>query len=215
MKGKTAIRLRSDAYSRAALPNRAQPHFVYKAKSPDVNPADMTRVSDVVCDWAQTKLSRSIGDVAQLRLSEFRERASNRASEALDRMIGVIGPNEAADFSLLACEWAAPHDDCQFLGRAFASLVLHTGPFPYVLTMMNSRKCGQGLALEQRSRELKRGDFFVFDPSTPHMAAPSRPHQDSLLVLLQADVSMADSSEQDGLLKSFPRHPIDVDCFDH
>jgi hypothetical protein len=107
------------------------------------------------------------------------------------------------------CQWSALHDDGPFAGSSFLSIVLHTGPNPYIMqtayTSYISRPKNRHIFnTNTTDHMLSVGDTFVFDPTTPHMAFPKYLHQDQLLVLLQFEISDKDDVERAMLLERFP-----------
>lgn len=209
----TALANELSAHDRAVLPTRTRRHFFYKAAAPAVSPDDMAEVARAV----EALVEENGLGVAQIEVfspRRFQELSSASAGAALQRLISGLGLDASADrVSLLTCEWASPHDDSSFSGSAFASLVLRTGDYPYVMSMFHSRKMAgrRGLDLVTSTRVLREGDFVVFDPTIPHMVAPGRPSANALLVLLQAELDIEDNGGPAALLKRFPRHPQDRD----
>ena len=73
--------------------------------------------------------------------------------------------------------------------------MLYTGEHPYVMQTLHS-EVHEGLPkVVTTTRVIGKGDCFVFDPTTPHMAAPKYCSADQLLVMLQ--VELRDGSEGD------------------
>lgn len=138
------------------------------------------------------------------------------AHEALRRLLAAMGASDCTDSDacVIACHWAAPHVDELFCGKAFASLVLHTGPERYVVKTFHTgprKKAKVGLTLSSTTRVVSVGDLLVLDPTTPHLAAPVYPHQDQLLVLLQAEIPDRTAKERNALLEWFKPSPCDKD----
>jgi len=48
------------------------------------------------------------------------------------------------------------------------------------------------------------GEAFVLDPTTPHMAAPLKPHQDQMLILLQMRLDDRTLIEREALIQRLP-----------
>jgi hypothetical protein len=114
--------------------------------------------------------------------------------------------------SILACEWAALHEDSHFNGSAFVSRVLHVGPSPYILSLAHTEK-GRSCGVRVKSSNviLEKGDTFVFDPSTPHTAMPVSLSSEALLVLLQWEEKDSSSDDRQDLLKKYPVLPPDTE----
>lgn len=107
--------------------------------------------------------------------------------------------------TLLMCEWAQTHADESFAGSAFASLVLHTGPHPYVMETFTTIQNHHGLQKVCKTQHtLSVGDVFVFDPTTPHMATPTRPSDGQRLILLQVELPDSSEGDRQRILEFFP-----------
>lgn len=119
----------------------------------------------------------------------------------------------AHDFEIVGCQWAEPHVDPGFLGEAFYSVVLHTGPFRYRMRALHTRRRTENgesfFEVISSTRALTIGDAFVFDPCTPHMVLPERSHEDELLVLRQAKFADADEEDRIRLLERIRPLPDD------
>jgi hypothetical protein len=124
--------------------------------------------------------------------------------EEAARPIGI----EVETSELLVCQWAPLHQDDAYAGKAFASLVLFTGSSPYLVQSVHTRKRpgrkSPGLELVQTNCVLGQGDYFVIDPTTPHSAAPVRPSDDALLLVLQFTINLPDQETQAKLLQAVP-----------
>lgn len=194
--------MRSYSGNKLAVPRDVRSkHFFYKAEP-------------LTCSSASLELAHLVKPL-------LRRRAVNGTIEVVDRetVLQECGPAAAAawdevraalpkfieqaedDLEILGCEWARPHVD-PILGTAIYSLVIHTGPFPYRMqTFHTRRRRVEGyelLDLVTSTRDLRVGETFVFDPTTPHCVFPERPHQEQLLVLMQA--KFADVDEEDRAL---------------
>jgi hypothetical protein len=184
------------------------PHFFYKATPASFAPEDLALVASQVV----ARIHELGVDALQIEvLSLHGENGlDSQGFAALERIQAAFsfGDLDNRDVSFVYCNWASPHADALFEGSVFASLVLHTGGSPYHMTTVHTeRRSRKGLAdleLLRTSRVLEVGDFFMPDPTTPHVAAPARSRDDSLLVLLQWDIPVADTAAQAQLLASFP-----------
>lgn len=115
-----------------------------------------------------------------------------------------------SDLSILVCEWAAFHEDSHFNGSAFVSRVLHVGPSPYLLSLAHTEKSQLcGVRVKSSKVLLEKGDTFVFDPTTPHMAVPASLSSEALLVLLQWEENDSSPANRQDLLKKYPVLPPD------
>ncbi len=139
-----------------------------------------------------------------------------RVGEAYLRLIEQLSLQKAHSVGrvgLLVCEWASPHVDDSFAGQAFLSLVLHTGPEPYLMQTFHSERVQEDgasrLALHTSTRVLNVGDAVVFDPTTPHMAAPASGNPDQLLIMLQAELPDDSEESRQHLLNTYPPLPGD------
>jgi hypothetical protein len=211
--------VRLSRHNRGALPTRRRRHFFYRAATPVLDQADIKAVGDAVMDIV-VEYGIGVAEIQVFNCKQFAELASEAAVASFQRLIEGLGLDVAADrVSLLACEWASPHDDSSFCGSAFLSLVLRTGDSPYVMSMFHHRRMPDSRALDliTTTRVLKPADLVVFDPTIPHMAAPGRPNEKALLVLLQAEVDIEQPGALQALVQRFPRHPEDrnqQDVFD-
>ena len=188
-------------------------HFLYQTAAIAGLDAEM---STVVA--ATTRLVEERG-LSPAQIEVFTPRAyAQDAPEALEpltklfRAMGVDVPSSGA--GVLVCEWAAPHVDESYEGSAFLSLVLHTGPEPYILQTFHSsvkEEFGVAQRLEVSTRVLQRGDLLILDPTTPHMAAPLHPHQDQFLVLLQVELPDRTPEDREAILKRFAPREGDRD----
>lgn len=201
------------AHDKAALPTRKQRHFFYRADTPALDACDMAVVTDSVATLIEER-GLGVAQIEVFTLKYFREHAAAAVQDSLDRLTKTLGLDAVRDrTSLLTCEWASPHEDSAFEGKAFVSVVLGTGPYSYVMNMFHSRKLPgkTGLDLVTSTRVLRTGEVIVFDPTIPHMAAPGRPSTDSLLVMLQVEVDISEPGGMEALLRRFPRHASDAD----
>lgn len=201
-----------DAYNRLPQPAAiASKHFFYLGLAPKVP----TEAVDAVVHAAK-KLAQQYGlNPAQIEVFSRTqlESAHAGAGEAFATLRRACGLPERIPGAVVVCEWASPHVDDTFAGQAFVSLVLHTGPEPYVMQAFHTEHTSSGqTALVTSTRVLHQGDLAVFDPTTAHFTAPRHPNADQLLVLLQFE--LADYTEQDReiLLQRFPPASQDKDA---
>lgn len=144
------------------------------------------------------------GEVAVVPRREF----TDDAREALERLGEPLTRLECASGTppeILVTAQAFPHTDPAYAGHAFLSLVLHTGPTAY---LMETFHVGRSFTGEPdaftSARVISTDDWFVFDPTTPHFAAPLHPHEDSLLILLQLELSDQDRDDRKAILRELP-----------
>jgi len=194
----------------AAVPGA---HLLYRANSPALCEHDIAILAQAVQDYVY-----DVGlDATQIELLTEEDQArlfSPEAVAARERLVQALGwahlqPNQRG---IIFCEWAPPHVDDYYVGKAFVSLVLHTGPEPYVIqTFHTAQRAPEDrtpgpVTLTQTTRLLNVGDLFVLDPCTPHMAAPVRSNNEALLVLLQATWLDEDLTQRNALLARFEPH---------
>ena len=174
--------------------------------------ADMTALHAWACrEVALGKLSGSDIDVATLSNSEDPQKgAFSRLHDLLQSLLSLTmlsrQQQQALELfpELVYCRWAAPHTDNSFDKELFVSLVLGTGPSPYRVESLvptisdqpNGRRSPR-FGFERCSLELRAGEVFVLDPLVPHYASPAKPHQDSLLSLLQVRLPYRTARERD------------------
>lgn len=184
-------------------------HFLYKTKAPALPQADVDLVVKAVrahvhafglnpaqIDIAGTPVFQAAGDATLQAYRRLRDFVTQQ----------VPGGRYAPD--ILVCEWASPHVDESYAGDAFLSWVLHTGEYPYLMQTLHSHKQtmrdgGSVIRTQTSARVLNVGDTFIFDPTTPHMAAPVRPGQDQLLIMLQLDLPDESPQQRKELLERF------------
>lgn len=179
-------------------------HFFYKTAAPVFDPKDTEAVVAVAKSYRMERLGHKL-DV----ISEDHEafESEPEAQDAFCRLTRAIEPftRHAGDAELAVCEWSAPHVDIRCLGFSFYSVVLHTGPQPYLMQTMHTEPHSGGCADLIFHREiLAVGEAFVFDPTTIHMAFPLKPHQDQLLILLQVQLDDRTLAEREALTKLLP-----------
>lgn len=113
--------------------------------------------------------------------------------------------------SVLLARLAAVHSDESFEGDFFVSRVLAAGPNGYLFQAFHSKVVGNThryLEVDCTELLLKAGDVLVFDPTTPHMAAPVMPKEDTVLVLLQLEVRVPDEESLAHLVEHLPPCPV-------
>lgn len=198
--------------SRKALPGAVNSrHFFYLSTRPNVPTA---AVETVVA--AAQSLVRERGLLpAQIEAfsSKQLEGAQNGAGNALMSLRRALKLPADTPSAVVACEWASPHVDELFAGQAFVSLVLHTGPEPYVVQTLHTEHRVDGNTLVTSTRMLRQGDVMVLDPTVAHFAAPRSPGSNQLLVLLQFELPDQTELDRANLLKQFPPDARDKDAW--
>jgi len=201
--------------NRLRVPKRVNSHhFLYQAEPKPLDAAALdVVVSAVKCFTLERRLHASEVEIVS------RQHLGDEAAAAFARLeaplleLSCAAPPLSAE--ILVCHQAFPHTDATFAGIAFLSVVLHTGPEDYVLQAFHVQRDRQGLQdVVSSSRVLQVGDWCVFDPTTPHMAAPLAPHQDSLLILMQLGLRDEDREARRAILKELPPRADDVDIQD-
>lgn len=184
-------------------------HLLYLANRPQVCPKAMALLAQEVCRY----LENTGLNATEIDLLSERNQAqvlSPEACLAREQLVRELGWQDmpASSRAVLFCEWAPPHVDSSFAGKAFVSLVLHTGEEPYLVqtfhTKRHTNEDPDPIALTTTSRLLRPGDLMVLDPCTPHMAAPVRSSRDALLIMLQVEWPDATAEEREALIKRFP-----------
>lgn len=164
-------------------------HLFHKSVRPSVNQEDLRTVEQLVRQMIAHQQGLRVAQIDALSAREL-VRKYPEAEPALHRLAASMGL-EAFDADIVFCEWAAVHEDGFYLGSSFVSLVVHTGPNPYYMQTVLTRDGfdeGDGnhaFRVDKVHAVLNQGDVLVFDPTVPHMAAPTRPADGQLLVLLQ------------------------------
>jgi hypothetical protein len=205
-----------DNGNRLALPESlAGKHFFYKTRGIPATHEDLALVANAVKETFETD-GRGLNP-AQIEImlrKDFKD-DTRGVIAALDRLLGLMGATEpeATRASILYCEWAAPHVDDSYVESAFVSLVLHTGPEPYIMQTLHTHLSHGTQQIETDTRLLNVGDVFVFDPTTAHFTAPKYPHQDELLILLQMSVTDRTDEDRKDLLHRFPTLFGDTDAY--
>lgn len=190
-------------------------HFFYKAKTPAYEASDAELVVQAVHKYCETYGELDPSQVDLLGANQIEALVPGSGS-ALKRMFAAFDVSDEiiSDLSVLYCRWAQPHVDDALSGKALVSLVLSTGPEPYVMSTFNSyvgtRYDKPAQFMSTTTRLLKVGDVVVFDPTTPHMVMPRLPRDGQMLILLQFHVSDETPKERAKLLRSIPQ--MDDDC---
>jgi hypothetical protein len=192
--------------------------ILYKSARPEVNPLDLS----IIAQYVRQAIARQEGlRVAQIDALSAREfvRDYPASEPALRRLAESLGL-EAFDADVVFCEWAAVHEDGFYRGSSFVSLVVHTGAQPYYVQTVLTRKGfdeGEGshaFHVDQAHAVLNQGDVLVFDPTVPHMAAPTKPADGQLLVLLQWVMSTRSQDEVEALTTRFAPQGVAEDIRD-
>lgn len=178
-------------------------HFLYKVKKQAVNSESVAIVRDyLIKNFYKKKRSASnflvYDKLNFMTLPELVKSAT--------KIIGIdIGVHSKC--SLICCEWAQVHNDDGFAGSSFLSLVVNTGPYPYVIQTLSTRSTsGKSTKLEvvHSTRTVEVGDLFVFDPTSAHQAIPQRPADGQLLALIQWELFDNSPTQREMILKNFP-----------
>lgn len=186
-------------------------HFFYRSLAPKV-PASAV---DTVVLAAKTLAQRYGLSSAQIEAfgSAQLETAHAGAAEAFTALKRALALPQRVSGAVVVCEWAAPHVDDAFAGQAFVSLVLHTGPEPYVMQAFHTEHTPEGqTALVTSTCLLRQGDLVVLDPTTAHFAAPRSSGAGQLLVLLQFELEDCTEQDREILLQLFPPASPDKDA---
>lgn len=182
-------------------------HFFYYTNPPAFDPKHVK----CVVEHIKAQLDRQTYRSTEVSLFTYQELMGSSKSVAdafcalMDAFKSPVIRREQAD--VLACQWAPAHVDDSFAGSAFYSVVLHTGPHPYIMELLHTQKQRYDksqLNVVNTAKELRCGDAFIFDPTTPHYAAPKIPHQRELLILLQTELNDDTKEERKLLLKAHP-----------
>lgn len=184
-------------------------HFFYRTKAPRFNRADVDAVVAAARSYVET-FGIGAAEIRMLGAAKL-EAGLAGAGDALRRLSQCVqdSPIRIGLDVVLVCEWASPHIDHAFAGKAFCSFVLATGEHPYIMQTMHTEVVGGAMEIVTSTRVLNEGDGFVFDPLTPHLAVPKYSSDDQLLVMLH--IELEDGSEEDRakLLEVFP--PLEGD----
>ena len=187
-------------------------HFFYKTASLAFNRADCNAVFRGV----ETLIAEGglhPGQIDTFTAKDLK-RVDKKAFDAWMRLVKAL-PASADSPRIVVCEWASPHVDESYAGTAFLSTVLHTGPVDYVLQTIHTTQGDDRVPrLHTETRVLRRGDSFVFDPTTPHCAMPKTLDGGHLLVLLQAELPDEEVADRARILSECPPLPDDGDQSD-
>ena len=148
------------------------PHFFYRTKAPQFEREDIDAVVLAARSYVE-EFGIGAAEIKTLGADKL-EKALPGARKALSRLSACIqdGAMRIGMDAVLVCEWASPHIDHAFAGKAFWSFVLATGENPYIMQTMHTTVVGGFIEIVTSTRVLKEGDAFVFDPLTPHLAVP-------------------------------------------
>lgn len=163
---------RLSAHDRAVLPTAKRPHFLYRTSPLSLTPAAITTLGTALAA-AMPEVRLDTAEIGSYNRTELTRMVPPSAVAAYDKLLSELGVTDYVTHypAVLACRWALPHDDGTFAGKAFLSLVLHTGPEPYVMSMFATTG-RRNRTVVDITRTLRTGDVFIFDPTVPHMAAP-------------------------------------------
>jgi hypothetical protein len=179
----------------------------HKSFRPEVDVQSLNILRTAVSKWLQEGEGLNVAQIEVVTATTLAAKYPE-IQDALDAAVKAVGlPIEDAE--LVICEWAAVHADYTFAGRTFASLVVSTGRNPYymqsVLTHKSDLEMDDTWQVDDAKLILKQGDVFVFDPTVPHMAVPTRPADGQLLVLMQWAIPTEDELAMANLLGQFPK----------
>lgn len=189
-------------------------HFFYRTSLPSYRAEDAQVLINAI-QQAVEDCGLHTAEIDVFSCKRLHAYGGDAVSDAFSRLVCDLGLEDvpAHTISLLACEWASVHVDDSFAGSAFLTLVLHTGPNPYVMQTFHSARNDEDdptpLELHTSTRLLHPGQAVVFDPTTPHLAVPAGFSADQLLVLLQVELSDKDLTERATILRRYP--PLDTD----
>lgn len=189
-------------------------HFFYKTRPPQFDPRDVATVVATVNAHVED-VGLHCGEISLLTKNDFSQRGSE-ASEAFERMVKLVPTlGGYSSPAVVFCEWAGVHDDETFEGKAFFSVVLHTGMEPYVMQVISTAPPSlpgtKAPRLHCDTRVLSVGDAMVFDPTTPHMAVPKEPTRGQLLILFQIELPDNNEQERAAILEAFLPMSCDTD----
>jgi hypothetical protein len=180
-------------------------HFLYMPKPRELPQALIDTLVDSIEAVVATRVLRPC-QVEIILPEQLDSQAARDAHEQLTHLI-VDGLTcvKRARTEILVCQQTFPHADQGFKGTSFLSVVLHTGPYPYMHQTFDTEldEAGDQDVLPT-SRLIRAGDWTVFDPTTPHIGLPIRPHQDNLLMMLQAELWDEDESDRREILSQLP-----------
>jgi hypothetical protein len=191
--------------SRLAAPDELfSTHFFYHVDKV------VSDFSDVFAKAAKTELTGMVFYPAQIKTTSHCIYDSPVLEEAVKKIAADLGLEKAEvnSATLLMCEWASLHADHNWLGKDFLSVVMHTGRHPYVMQTLHTEvkdftKNLTSIDVPTTTRLLCVGDVFIFDPTTPHTAAPRRPADGQLLVMLQFELKDSDVADRASILERF------------
>jgi hypothetical protein len=140
-------------------------------------------------------------------------RPEGRLAKAIAAHLSLPGSWDLPE--VVACRLAGPHSDIEWLGKAFVSVVLHTGPHPYQVSAFSctSRTETSAAQVHRTGRLVEPGDVFIFDPAQGHCAFPLCPDRKSLLVLLQWTVDLSGEEALSTLRTALPVSEFDREQF--
>ena len=190
--------------------------ILYKAETVGLNLADCEIVADLVSRFRGGDDDRFPTEIELISSSELRSPEYAPGVEAARRLIACVGDSSfpiSDRFAILSCMWAAPHVDDTFDGSLFVSVVVRTGPSPYVMQTLRTGAAEDGApaSLITNTRVLNVGDVVVFDPTAPHYAFPQRPSEQSLLVLLQVELTGVSAMSAEKRQSTLPQAAGDGD----
>lgn len=179
-------------------------HNLYMAKPQPADNPDIPVVNQAVDKYLENLGlgSREIDAIPVSHLGDV-------ACEAALRLAALWEPKgfKLGSPDILVTSLAPVHEDESFEGMFFASLVLQAGHAGYLFQSFHTEVKGGAnprLELVVDERLLEVGDILVFDPTTPHMAAPLDPQGGDMLVMLQREIYVPDQETYERLLEALP-----------
>lgn len=189
-------------------PGLPSKHFLYKTAGPALDEADVAKVVE-----GTKALVESTGlHPGQIEVYWGRLFKDPEVAEAFERICETVRAIAGKDCKpqVVVCEQAFPHSDPDFSGWAFLSRVLYTGPEAYFLQMFHTAKTEEAaLEVVPTSRFIRAGDWFMMDPTIPHMAVPRHSNNEALLIMLQVELSDRSPEQREELVRRLP--PLEGD----
>lgn len=195
-------------YDAIALPSKAglPRQLTYKAQARPVPVEALEEIASAVKAHVAA-YPLDIAEVDAKRPIDFKEFSAN--VEASVKKVAVslsLADLSEYDSSVVFCRWVPPHTDAFSRGRAFVSVVAHTGPHPYIMQSVATQLADdkrRTTKLFTKTVGLEVGDILVFDPEEPHYTAPAYPSDESLLVLVQFDLPLGSNQDLMDLYQRF------------
>jgi hypothetical protein len=178
-------------------------HFLYLSKHVRTLPSKAVLTAVAAAQTYVLRVGLDPAEVAILNANEAKSYhpEADAAMRAICVAVGFVGSP-----SLVFCEWSPPHIDPGMQSASIVSLVLRTGPHPYLVQALHTEfDAHLKRTLVTSQRLVKEGDIFVFDPNEPHFAAPWRPADGQMLIMLQCRVEDTTEVDRRALMKKYQR----------